>query len=80
MRSPIQFIWITQCCWRFVRFEKVLNNLQIILLFTTHTSSEIAATYCPFHTFRSPSISNVLTISSTLREVRVEISFILHVQ
>ena len=50
----------------------------------------MAATYCPFHTFRSPSVSSVLTMSSTFIEVRVLrinasshedlISFKLHVQ
>ena len=45
----------------------------------TFTSSDTAATYCPFHTFSSPNTSNVLIISSTFIDVFALMSFMLHV-
>ena len=48
--------------------------------FSIATSFEIAATYWSLHTFKSPSVSNVLTISSILIDVFIEMSFKLHQQ
>ena len=60
----------------------VLKNSSTIYL-SSHapalTSSDTAATYCPFHTFSSPSTSSVLMMSSTFIEVLALMSLMLHV-